>query len=170
MRNDKNFQVYVPVEKLYGEAMYLLSDKGEDWYQAQDKYQPGTVKIEYEADGTIIRTSTDVSTLVPVGRSIAEIKSLPDEFEAGEWMFDGKVVRKKVKSHEQFVAEAEAKKQSLIIEVHTETSMLRTKLALGRIKDDEKALLNAWLDYLDELEAVDVSTAPDIIWPVKPVA
>lgn len=46
--------------------------------------------------------------------------------------------------------------------------MLRAKLALGRIKDDEKALLNAWLDYLDELEAVDVSTAPDIIWPVKP--
>ncbi|OVF57468.1 hypothetical protein B5724_03760 [Morganella morganii] len=25
------------------------------------------------------------------------------------------------------------------------------------------------MDYLDELEAVDVSTAPDIIWPVKPV-
>ncbi|OVF59300.1 hypothetical protein B5724_00660 [Morganella morganii] len=24
------------------------------------------------------------------------------------------------------------------------------------------------MDYLDELEAVDVSTAPDIIWPVKP--
>ncbi|OVF52774.1 hypothetical protein B5724_14330 [Morganella morganii] len=25
------------------------------------------------------------------------------------------------------------------------------------------------MDYLEELEAVDVSTAPDIIWPVKPV-
>ncbi|HDF2364936.1 TPA: tail fiber assembly protein, partial [Morganella morganii] len=28
---------------------------------------------------------------------------------------------------------------------------------------------NAWLDYLDELEAVDVFTASDIIWPVKSV-
>lgn len=69
---------------------------------------------------------------------------------------------------EQLIEQTEAKKQSLIAEVNTETEMLRAKLALGRIKDDEKALLNAWLDYLDELEAVDVSTAPDIIWPVKP--
>ncbi|HBV9099171.1 TPA: tail fiber assembly protein, partial [Morganella morganii] len=46
--------------------------------------------------------------------------------------------------------------------------MLQTKLALGRIKENEKALLNAWLDYLDLLEAVDTSTAPDIDWPQKP--
>ncbi len=69
---------------------------------------------------------------------------------------------------EQLVEQAEAKKQHLIAEVTTETEMLRAKLALGRIKEDEKVLLIAWLDYLDELEAVDVSTAPDIIWPVKP--
>ncbi|RUT67200.1 hypothetical protein CKG00_13140 [Morganella morganii] len=72
-------------------------------------------------------------------------------------------------SHEQYVAIAESQKQALIAEVNTETEMLRAKLALGRITDDEKALLNTWLDYLDELEAVDASTAPDIIWPVKPV-
>ncbi|AWC93112.1 tail fiber assembly protein [Morganella morganii] len=71
--------------------------------------------------------------------------------------------------HEQHVAIAELRKQALIAEVPTETEMLRAKLALGRISDDEKVLLNAWLDYLDKLKAVDVSTAPDIIWPVKPV-
>ncbi len=71
-------------------------------------------------------------------------------------------------THEQHVAIAESQKQALISEVNTETEMLRAKLALGRITDDEKALLNAWLDYLDELEAVDTSTAPDITWPVKP--
>lgn len=69
---------------------------------------------------------------------------------------------------EQLIALAETEKLRLIAEVHTETEMLRAKLALGRIKDNEKARLNAWLDYLDELEAVDVSTAPIIIWPVKP--
>ncbi|EPC7545012.1 tail fiber assembly protein [Morganella morganii] len=69
----------------------------------------------------------------------------------------------------QLIEQAETKKQALIAEVHTETEMLRAKLALKRIKPDEEALLNAWLDYLDELEAVDVSTAPDISWPVKPV-
>ncbi|NIH18901.1 tail fiber assembly protein [Morganella morganii] len=69
---------------------------------------------------------------------------------------------------DQLIERAEAEKQLLIAEVTAETAMLRAKLALGRIKDDEKVLLNAWLDYLDELEAVDVSAAPDIIWPVKP--
>ncbi|WP_416763301.1 tail fiber assembly protein [Morganella morganii] len=70
---------------------------------------------------------------------------------------------------EQLIAKAEYDKQVLITEVQAETQLLQTKLALGRISDNEKARLNAWLDYLDELEAVDVSTAPDIIWPVKPV-
>lgn len=69
---------------------------------------------------------------------------------------------------EQLIAKAEYDKQALIDEVQAETQLLQTKLALGRISDNEKARLNAWLDYLDELEAVDVSTAPDIIWPVKP--
>ncbi|MEM8445928.1 tail fiber assembly protein [Morganella morganii] len=72
-------------------------------------------------------------------------------------------------SHEQLAANAESQKQALIAEVTSETEMLRTKLALKRIKPDEEVLLNAWLDYLDELETVDVTTAPDITWPVKPV-
>ncbi|HHP2608684.1 TPA: tail fiber assembly protein [Enterobacter roggenkampii] len=42
------------------------------------------------------------------------------------------------------------------------------KAAMGRLKDTEKAQYNLWLDYLDELEAVDTSTAPDIIWPEAP--
>ncbi|HHN8315061.1 TPA: tail fiber assembly protein [Morganella morganii] len=69
---------------------------------------------------------------------------------------------------DQLIEQAEAQKQYLIVEVHTETEMLRAKLALKRIKPDEEALLNAWLDYLDLLEAVDTSTAPDIDWPQKP--
>lgn len=69
---------------------------------------------------------------------------------------------------EELITVAEAKKQMLITEVNTETEMLRARLALGRIREDEKAQLNAWLDYLDLLEAVDASTAPDIDWPQKP--
>ncbi|MEQ5119486.1 tail fiber assembly protein [Morganella morganii] len=72
-------------------------------------------------------------------------------------------------THNELVQQARAKKEFLISEVESETSMLRTKLALGRIKEDEKALLNAWLDYLELLEAIDTSLAPDINWPLKPV-
>ncbi|MEY0268887.1 tail fiber assembly protein [Morganella morganii] len=69
---------------------------------------------------------------------------------------------------EQLIEQAETQKQFLIAEVHAETQMLQTKLSLKRIKPAELELLNAWLDYLDELEAIDTSAAPDINWPQKP--
>ncbi|HAJ3970474.1 TPA: tail fiber assembly protein, partial [Escherichia coli] len=43
-----------------------------------------------------------------------------------------------------------------------------SKLALGRLNDAEKSEFNAWLDYLDALELVDTSSAPDIEWPTPP--
>lgn len=170
MRNDKNFKVYTPDEKPYGDAMYLMSDKGEDWYQAQDKYQPDTVKIEYEEDGTIIRTSTDISTLVPVGRSVAEVKSLPEGFETGEWMFDGKSVRKKVKSHEQLVAEAEEQKQTLISAANQKTQLWQTQLMLDIITEEDKASLKEWMLYVQEVQAVDPSLRADVVWPTPPAS
>ncbi|EBG6710990.1 tail fiber assembly protein, partial [Salmonella enterica subsp. enterica serovar Cerro] len=42
------------------------------------------------------------------------------------------------------------------------------KAYIGRLKGDELAQYNLWPDYLDELEAVDTSTAPDITWPEPP--
>lgn len=71
------------------------------------------------------------------------------------------------KPKEQQIAEAEEKKAFLISEVESETAMLRAKLTLGRIKESEKVMLNAWLDYLDELEAVDTTAVP-LQWPQKP--
>lgn len=44
------------------------------------------------------------------------------------------------------------------------------KAAIGRLKGDELAQYNLWLDYLDALEAVETSRAPDINWPVPPEA
>ncbi|MGX5053105.1 tail fiber assembly protein [Enterobacter asburiae] len=42
------------------------------------------------------------------------------------------------------------------------------KAAMGRLNDSEKVQYNAWLDYLDALEAVETTTAPDITWPIPP--
>ncbi|QCT86079.1 phage tail protein [Escherichia sp. E4742] len=42
------------------------------------------------------------------------------------------------------------------------------KAAIGCMKGDELAQYNLWLDYLDALEAVDTSTAPEIDWPEEP--
>ncbi|EII7071270.1 tail fiber assembly protein, partial [Escherichia coli] len=39
-----------------------------------------------------------------------------------------------------------------------------------KLTDDEKTRLNAVLDYIDAVTAVDADAAPDINWPAPPVA
>ncbi|HCR1893061.1 TPA: tail fiber assembly protein, partial [Enterobacter asburiae] len=43
------------------------------------------------------------------------------------------------------------------------------KAAIGRLRGDDLTQYNLWLDYLDALEAVDTSSAPNIGWPTSPV-
>lgn len=66
------------------------------------------------------------------------------------------------------VAAAEQKKASLLTEAKGTIGLWQTELQLGIISDDDKASLIAWMKYIQALNAVDTSTAPDIEWPVKP--
>lgn len=53
--------------------------------------------------------------------------------------------------------------------VATDTiSIWQTKLLLGRLSDSDKVKLNSWLDYIDTLNDVDITKAPDINWPDAP--
>ncbi|WP_258987595.1 tail fiber assembly protein [Scandinavium hiltneri] len=73
-------------------------------------------------------------------------------------------------THDEFVAQADAQQQQLIDQAnaHMNSKQWPGKAAIGRLKGDELAQYNAWLDYLDALEAVDTSSAPDIEWPTQP--
>lgn len=73
-------------------------------------------------------------------------------------------------TREQQIAVAENEKVSRIAEanIFMNSKQWPGKAAIGRLKGDELAQYNLWLDYLDELEVVDTSTAPDIKWPSKP--
>lgn len=42
------------------------------------------------------------------------------------------------------------------------------KAALGRLKGDDLAAYNKWLDYLDALYAVDLTNAANVSWPAQP--
>ena len=44
-----------------------------------------------------------------------------------------------------------------------------SRLALGRLSEEEKAAFNTWIDYLAALESLDTSSAPGISWPAQPV-
>ena len=73
-------------------------------------------------------------------------------------------------THEELILSAETRKQTLIDQANAymNSKQWPGKAALGRLKGDELLQYNAWLDYLDALDAVDTSIAPDIDWPEMP--
>lgn len=71
-------------------------------------------------------------------------------------------------SPEVLMAMAETERSERIAYAMDKISLWQTKLQLTVITEDEKAELLIWLKYIDDVKAVDVSTAPDIDWPEPP--
>lgn len=71
-------------------------------------------------------------------------------------------------TQEELVAEAVTKKTGLIADVNSHTKIWQTQLLLGMITDDDKAKLVVWMKYAQEVQAIDTSLAPDIVWPDVP--
>ncbi|EOY7697761.1 tail fiber assembly protein [Escherichia coli] len=65
---------------------------------------------------------------------------------------------------------AEFKKQTLIEQanIYMNSKQWPGKAVIGRLNRDELSQYNLWLDYLDELESVDISNELNICWPPKP--
>lgn len=68
----------------------------------------------------------------------------------------------------QLIAQVEAKRSELLFSAKEHISLWQTELQLGIISDDDKASLITWMKYIQSLNEVDTSTAPNIEWPVKP--
>ncbi len=97
---------------------------------------------------------------VPAGKLIA--------VEAGEPL----LVDEPAPTGEELVAAADAQKQLLITAAndYMNSRQWPGKAAIGRLKGVELTQYGLWLDYLDALDVVDTSTAPDIDWPAQPEA
>lgn len=70
--------------------------------------------------------------------------------------------------HEQLVQQAENEKNSRIVSANSIFLLWQTKLLLNRASEEEKSLLNQWVDYVDGLRTVNTQQAPDITWPEQP--
>ncbi|MGX9272063.1 tail fiber assembly protein [Pantoea ananatis] len=68
------------------------------------------------------------------------------------------------------VASADAEKRARISEAGSVTQVWQTQLALGIISADDKAQLTAWMRYIQQVQATDTASAPDISWPEKPAS
>ena len=86
-----------------------------------------------------------------------------DTWDGSAWVTDTAA------QHAADVAAAALHAQQLVDAAMQSISVIQLKLQSGRtLTDAETTKLNAVLDYIDAVNAVDTSTAPDITWPEKP--
>lgn len=87
-----------------------------------------------------------------------------DKWNGSDWVTDTTA------QHAAAVAEAGRQRKQLIDTAMQTISVVQLKLQAGRaLTDGEKMKLDATLDYIDAVEATDITTAPvNINWPVAP--
>lgn len=126
---------------------------------------------EYVADHrgeTVYSTETGEPEIVslpgdyPEGTTTLAPATPYDKWNGSEWVTDTEA------QNAADVEAAEQQKAALLLEAQTTISLWQTELQLGIISDEDKASLIAWMSYIKALQAVDISTAPVIIWPVPP--
>ncbi len=71
-------------------------------------------------------------------------------------------------THDELVTVADAQKSSLLQDVNSKTQLWQTQLMLGIITAADKATLTTWMTYVQAVQAVDTSAAPNITWPTPP--
>lgn len=66
------------------------------------------------------------------------------------------------------ILEAGERKNALLEEAQSTISLWQTQLQLGIISDENKARLIKWMKYIQVLDAIRPSDAPEITWPENP--
>ncbi|RSK69414.1 tail fiber assembly protein [Enterobacter huaxiensis] len=173
MKIFNNFTPYVPEgNDLPASVLFLMSDNGVDWYEAQKDFKKDTLKVMFDSAGVICCAEIDVSGLWPIDCSVVEIdgKDVPSDFEAGAggWIFDGKKITARKFSKEEFLVKAEAQKTHLMNTATAAIAPLQDAAELGIATNVELTALNVWKRYRVLLNRLDISTAPNIAWPDQP--
>lgn len=169
-----NLTLYIPESRgpAPDGAMFLKSDEGADWYQAQIHFSDQTRKIGYDKDGLILIQHKNIWALWPIDMSVSEVleTDLPDNFPAsGEspqgWMFkDGSILPVPV----DYVDIADKERLRLLAEASAIMSPLQDAFELGIATEAESAKLQEWKKYRVFVSRVDISDPKSIVWPEPP--
>ncbi|EFD0291009.1 TPA: tail fiber assembly protein [Escherichia coli] len=175
MKNFQNFKIstdLTPVQedlKASFNIEFCEDDQGIDWYHRRAQFAEDTLKFTYDHSGRIIAASSDATMLRPVNLSVAEINmsDVPEAFngESGEWLFSqGKIIPVPVDA----LAVATQRRDSEMALASARINSLAEAQDDGDITSEELAELAAWRIYRTALRRLDISTAPEIIWPERP--
>lgn len=145
-----------PGDKVDGEVSVFT---GSSWDQRADHRG---VTVYSTSDGSSV--TVDYIGDIRDGYTASAPATPYDKWDGEKWVTDTDT------QHAADVTAAEVQRQYLINQanIYMNSKQWPGKAAMGRLTDAEKTKYNLWLDYLDALEAVDVSFAPNINWPEAP--
>lgn len=116
---------------------------------------------------TIFSTADGTAHLVtalgdyPVGTTTLAPATVFDKWDGNKWITDAEAQRAAA------ILEIERDKIARISEANTITQPWQTQLRLNIITDEDKALLIAWMKYIQTLQAIKTAEI-NIKWPEKP--
>ncbi|HFV4325275.1 TPA: tail fiber assembly protein [Escherichia coli] len=136
-----------------------------NYYALKNKFYPTHLRGEYKKNGMWPTDCIDIDdsvftefTVVPPTNQMR----IPGDNGLPVW---GDIPQP---THEEQTEIAEQYRQQRLQQIDEVTVDWRVELMLGDISDEDKERLSEWMAYKKAVKAVDVSTAPDVIWPTSP--
>lgn len=123
----------------------------------------------YESLSDAEKFNDDFSNISEMNDALLESFKNPPP--GGRWTVKGWVIDKVLLAEQkvQLISDAENRRKYLLSEANDSVAPLQDAVDLNIATDEEIAALKKWKQYRVLLNRTDTSTAPDIIWPVKPV-
>lgn len=132
-------------------------------------YRDGSWQCLPDHRGETVYSTADGSAVLitepgdyPAGSTLLEPATAFDKWDGEKWVTDAEAQQAAA------VKAADSEKTTRISAANRATQAWQTQLLLGIITDDDKAALTAWMKYIQDVQAVDTSKAPDIDWPDAP--
>ncbi|EKK6907525.1 tail fiber assembly protein [Shigella sonnei] len=169
-QNPKTIEQY-QLARQHKFLLWLFSDDGQEWHEAQEKFQPDTLKVIYVETGEVVWVGKDITSICPENKSVIELPDITANrrIEAsGYWYY----------RNDEFVFDyklkAEDERDVLLKQVSIMTSEWEKDLLLGLISDEDREKLKACRIYTKTLREMTFSQVTDkasyaaIVWPELP--
>ncbi|MGE1159069.1 tail fiber assembly protein [Pantoea agglomerans] len=132
-------------------------------------YQDGTWTAVADHRGKKVYSVTDGAAVMinapgdyPADTTPLKPATAWDKWDGEKWVTDS------AKEKAAAVKEASERQALLIAEANSITQAWQTQLRLDMITDKDKASLVSWMKYIQAIQNIDISIAPDVSWPPRP--
>jgi hypothetical protein len=152
-------------------VVWLYSEDGQNWYEAQALFQEDTIKVAYDSAGWVLWVGKDVFSLNPTGMSVIELPDITENRRINNssyWFYrnDGFIFDYSLKANDE--------RENLIRKFTNIASGIEVDLLLGIASNEDKETLKACRSGIKTLRNMDFSSVTDretysaIQWPSLP--